>query len=83
MWTELKPLAGVVVYYSSQYETNVALWCSYGNYTVLYSREVANALCGFQYRLCSQYSGNHLMDYGSLRFDMGYASAIATILFWL
>jgi multiple sugar transport system permease protein len=24
---------------------------------------------------------NHLVDYGSLRFEMGYASAIATLLF--
>lgn len=44
--------------------------------------EVANALCGFP---STDYKANtvvtHLMDYGSLRFDMGYASAIATILF--
>jgi multiple sugar transport system permease protein len=26
---------------------------------------------------------NHLIDYGSLRFEMGYASAIATILFFI
>jgi len=25
---------------------------------------------------------NHLVDYGSVRFEMGYASAIATILFF-
>jgi len=25
---------------------------------------------------------NHLIDYGSIRFEMGYASAIATILFF-
>jgi multiple sugar transport system permease protein len=24
---------------------------------------------------------NHLVDYGSIRFEMGYASAIATLLF--
>ncbi|HKL79425.1 MAG TPA: sugar ABC transporter permease [Mobilitalea sp.] len=44
--------------------------------------EVANALCGFP---STDYAANtvvtHLMDYGSIRFDMGYASAIATILF--
>lgn len=44
--------------------------------------EVANALCGFP---STDYKANtvvsHLIDYGSLRFDMGYASAIATILF--
>lgn len=44
--------------------------------------EVANALCGFP---STDYAAStvvtHLMDYGSLRFDMGYASAIATILF--
>jgi multiple sugar transport system permease protein len=26
---------------------------------------------------------NHLVDYGSIRFEMGYASAIATILFFV
>lgn len=44
--------------------------------------EVANALCGFpstDYRANTVVS--HLMDYGSIRFEMGYASAIATILF--
>lgn len=44
--------------------------------------EVANALCGFP---STDYAAStvvtHLMDYGSLRFDMGYASAIATLLF--
>ncbi len=44
--------------------------------------DVANALCGFP---STDYKANtvvtHLMDYGSIRFDMGYASAIATILF--
>lgn len=44
--------------------------------------EVANALCGFpstDYRANTVVS--HLMDYGSIRFEMGYASAIATLLF--
>lgn len=44
--------------------------------------EVANALCGFpstDYKASTVVT--HLMDYGSIRFDMGYASAIATILF--
>lgn len=44
--------------------------------------EVANALCGFP---STDYAAStvvtHLMDYGSIRFDMGYASAIATVLF--
>ncbi|GIP34502.1 carbohydrate ABC transporter permease [Paenibacillus sp. J2TS4] len=44
--------------------------------------EVAVALAGFP---SVQYAGNtvvtHLMDYGSIRFEMGYASAIATVLF--
>src|SRR5690554_2825795 len=44
--------------------------------------EVANSLCGFP---STDYAAStvvtHLMDYGSLRFDMGYASAIATLLF--
>lgn len=44
--------------------------------------EVANALCGFP---STDYKANtvvsHLMDYGSIRFEMGYASAVATILF--
>lgn len=44
--------------------------------------EVAVALAGFP---SVQYAGHtvvtHLMDYGSIRFEMGYASAIATVLF--
>lgn len=44
--------------------------------------DVATALAGFP---SVQYAAHtivtHLMDYGSIRFEMGYASAIATILF--
>lgn len=44
--------------------------------------DVTTALAGFP---STDYAAhtvvNHLVDYGSLRFDMGYASAIATILF--
>ncbi|WP_364144485.1 carbohydrate ABC transporter permease [Paenibacillus sp. LPE1-1-1.1] len=44
--------------------------------------EVATALAGFP---SVKYAGHtivtHLMDYGSIRFEMGYASAIATVLF--
>lgn len=44
--------------------------------------DVTTALCGFP---STDYAAhtilNHLQDYGSTRFDMGYASAIATILF--
>lgn len=44
--------------------------------------EVAVALAGFP---SVKYAGHtivtHLMDYGSIRFEMGYASAIATVLF--
>ncbi len=44
--------------------------------------DVTQALCGFP---STDYAAhtvvNHLVDYGSLRFEMGYASAIATILF--
>lgn len=44
--------------------------------------DVTVALCGFP---STDYAAhtvvNHLVDYGSLRFEMGYASAIATILF--
>ena len=43
---------------------------------------VTTALAGFP---SVQYAGhtivNHLQDYGSIRYEMGYASAIATILF--
>jgi multiple sugar transport system permease protein len=46
--------------------------------------EVATQIAGFP---SIQYAGHtivtHLMDYGSLRLEMGYASAIATILFLL
>ena len=44
--------------------------------------DISIALCGFpstDYKASTVVT--HLMDYGSLRFDMGYASAIATILF--
>jgi multiple sugar transport system permease protein len=44
--------------------------------------EVATTLAGFP---SINYAGHtivtHLMDYGSIRFEMGYASAIATVLF--
>ncbi|MGM1045435.1 carbohydrate ABC transporter membrane protein 1, CUT1 family (TC 3.A.1.1.-) [Paenibacillus uliginis N3/975] len=44
--------------------------------------EVATALAGFP---SVKYAGHtivtHLMDYGSIRFEMGYASSIATVLF--
>lgn len=44
--------------------------------------EVATTLAGFP---SVQYAGHtivtHLMDYGSIRYEMGYASAIATVLF--
>jgi multiple sugar transport system permease protein len=44
--------------------------------------DVTQALCGFP---STDYAAhtvvNHLVDYGALRFEMGYASAIATILF--
>ena len=43
---------------------------------------VTTALCGFP---SVQYAGhtivNHLSDYTSVRFELGYASAIATLLF--
>lgn len=44
--------------------------------------DVTSALCGFP---STDYAAhtvvNHLVDFGTTRFDMGYASAIATILF--
>lgn len=44
--------------------------------------EVATALAGFP---SVKYAGHtivtHLMDYGTIRFEMGYASSIATVLF--
>ena len=44
--------------------------------------DVTQALCGFPSTdYAAQTVINHLVDYGSVRFDMGYASAIATILF--
>ena len=45
--------------------------------------EVTSALCGFP---STDYAAhtmiNHLVDYGSVRFEMGYACAIATLLFF-
>lgn len=44
--------------------------------------DVTQALCGFPSTdYAAQTVINHLVDYGSVRFDMGYASAIATLLF--
>ena len=44
--------------------------------------DISVALAGFP---SVNYAGHtivtHLMDYGSIRFEMGYASAIATVLF--
>ena len=44
--------------------------------------DVTTVLCGFP---STDYAShtilNHLQDYGGIRFDMGYASAIATVLF--
>lgn len=44
--------------------------------------DVTMSLCGFP---STDYAAhtiiNHLHDYGSVKFEMGYASAIATILF--
>jgi multiple sugar transport system permease protein len=44
--------------------------------------DVSNALCGMpstDYKASTVVT--HLIDYGSIRYDMGYASAIATLLF--
>lgn len=44
--------------------------------------DVTTQLCGFPSTDYAVHTVvNHLVDYGSLRFEMGYASAIATILF--
>jgi multiple sugar transport system permease protein len=44
--------------------------------------DVTTALCGFPSTDYAVHTVvNHLVDYGSLRFEMGYASAIATLLF--
>ncbi|MCL2693916.1 MAG: sugar ABC transporter permease, partial [Oscillospiraceae bacterium] len=46
--------------------------------------DVTVALCGFPSTDYAVHTiVNHLVDYGSLRFEMGYASAIATLLFLL
>jgi multiple sugar transport system permease protein len=44
--------------------------------------DVTTALCGFPSTDYAVHTVvNHLVDYGSIRFEMGYASAIATLLF--
>ncbi|HLT00156.1 MAG TPA: sugar ABC transporter permease [Acholeplasma sp.] len=52
--------------------------------TSLAIAEVSQQLLGFP---SVQYEGHtivtHLVDYGSIRFDLGYASAIATVLFFI
>ena len=46
--------------------------------------DIISVLCGFP---SSNYAAhtimNHLQDYGSIRYEMGYACAIATVLFAL
>jgi multiple sugar transport system permease protein len=46
--------------------------------------DIVTTLCGFP---STNYAAhtimNHLQDYGSIRFEMGYACAIATLLFIL
>lgn len=45
---------------------------------------IITALCGFPSKNYAVHTMvNHLEDYGTLRFEMGYASAIATLLFLL
>jgi multiple sugar transport system permease protein len=52
--------------------------------TSLAIAEVSIQLLGFP---STQYEGHtivtHLIDYGTIRFDLGYASAIATVLFFI
>jgi multiple sugar transport system permease protein len=46
--------------------------------------DVTMVLCGFPSTDYAVHTVvNHLIDYGSIRFEMGYASAIATILFFM
>ncbi|MDR0909186.1 MAG: sugar ABC transporter permease [Spirochaetaceae bacterium] len=46
--------------------------------------DVTTALCGFPSTDYAVHTVvNHLVDYGSIRFEMGYASAIATLLFFI
>ena len=46
--------------------------------------DVSISLCGYP---SVQYGAHtmvtHLLDYGNIRFEMGYASAIATVLFFI
>jgi multiple sugar transport system permease protein len=46
--------------------------------------EVVTALCGFPSAGYAAHTlMNHLVDYGTIRYEMGYACAIATVLFFL
>ena len=45
---------------------------------------IVTALCGFPSpEYCAHTIMHHLQDYGNTRFEMGYASAIATLLFFM
>ena len=78
-------MAGVVAYNTTADETTVNVRCSNADYTVLCCADISINLAG---NPSVNYAGStivtHLMDYGSgTRYEMGYACAIATILFAL
>lgn len=78
-------MAGIMAYYIAFNETTVNVWRRNADYTVICGSDISINLAG---NPSVNYSGativTHLMDYGSgTRYEMGYACAIATILFAL
>ena len=71
-----------MVYYFTTNEITINVRGRYANYIEFIDCEVTTNIVGFP---PIEYSAhtiiNHLTDYGTLRLEMGYASAIATILF--
>lgn len=71
-----------MVHHTAEYETDVVIWRGNVHYSVFGVCDVTMALCGYP---STDYAARtvvtHLFDYGYSRFEMGYASAIATLLF--
>ena len=80
-----KPMAGIVVHHDSVHASTVHVWSRHADHTVVCGGRYLHNLAG---NPSVNYSGativTHLIDYGSgTRYEMGYACAIATVLFAL
>lgn len=71
-----------MVYYTAKHETPINVWCHNVNYLIFAASAQIIPLAGFpSVDYAARTVVSHLLDYGSIRFEMGYACAIATVLF--